>query len=277
MFNWNPRRYLDIVYPYELPLHHFPGRPEMHPEPPHERYFRPLPPYVQPNAQSPPGENAGQSHVLSFMRRCYLLAVTYMLISVIQRLLFALIVKQRDIYMLPGFICLVLAFFLLLLLTFCPRLSSKRWIGIVFFTLFVETVTWGLVLLLPMRSPWNIMMAIVAAVIVLVLCYVAGAWLPMVVLPGELTLALILILFLAVGSIVLTLFIVTDEAKYHTIYFVLIGCVMVVLSIYHAQIVHGRRHWLPINEYLSCAVSIYIHFDLFFMVCYHIIWVYKWR
>ncbi|EDW57915.1 uncharacterized protein [Drosophila virilis] len=274
MFSWNSRRYWDL-WPYELPLHHFPGQPELPHEPPLEQQQRPLVHFLQPN-EVPPAENDDIYQVFNFMNRCYLLAGIFMIITVFQWLLFTLLVKQKGLFVLPGFICLMLAFTALMMLTFCLKLRSNRWFGYIFAWLFVETVAMSVILLLPVRSIQNISVALVAALIVLAVCYFQGAWLPMFILPGVIVLVVVLIVFAALAGAVLILFILTDQSVYRVVYFGLILFVTLPMSLFHAQVIHGRRYRLPKEAFMSCAVIIYMHFSLFFMAFYYLIWVHKW-
>ncbi|XP_064546942.1 uncharacterized protein LOC135434325 [Drosophila montana] len=277
MFSWNSRRHWDL-WPYELPLplHHFPGQPELPHEPPLERQQRPLVHFLQPNEPPPPADNDDIYHVFNFMNRCYLLAGIFIIITVFQWLMFALLMKEQGIFVLPGFICLILAFTALMLLTFCMQLRSNFWFGCIFAWLFVETVAMSVVLLLPVRSDQNISVALVAALIVLTVCYFQGAWLPMFILPGVIVLVVVLIVFAAAAGVMLILFIITDHSIYRFVYFCLILFVTLPLSLFHAQVIHGRRYKLPKEAFLSCAVIIYMHFTLFFMAFYYLIWVHQW-
>lgn len=273
MFSWNPRRYWEF-WPYELPLHHFPGQPELPQEPPLQRPLRQLR-YVL-HFDEPAEAHNDTAQKITFMKRCYILGSICIVISLMQWLQFTALVKSTRLFLLPGFICMLVAFAALLLLTFCMRWRAHFWFVCVFSAIFMEAVVLGIVMLLPNRSIINILAASAGSIGALFIFYLLGALLPMVVLPGIISFSIILIVFTIASATVLILFIVTDQNKYHAIYFGILFFATIPMSLFHAQIVHGRRYQVPMEEYVSCAVIICMHYTLFSMAIYYYLWIFNW-
>ncbi|TDG46267.1 hypothetical protein AWZ03_007343 [Drosophila navojoa] len=276
MFSWNPRRYWEL-WPYEMPLHHFPGHPQLPQEPALQRPMRQLrATYTLHFDAMAEADQYERAEKLTFMKRCYLLAALFTVAGQFQWLLLAGLLDKHRLFCLPGFICMVLALAALILLTFCMRWRSHFWYVCLFSSIFVETIVLSIVLLLPERTIVNILAATASSLAGLILFYLLGALLPMIVLPGIVVFSVILIVFTLASVTVLILFIVTDQQTYHSIYFGILFFATMPMCLFHAQIVHGRRYQLPKEEYVTCAVIIYMHHVLFFMAIYYYMWVFDW-
>lgn len=275
MFSWNPRRYWEL-WPYEMPLHHFPAHPQLPQEPVLQRPLRQLRATYTLHFDALAEEEYERAEKLTFMKHCYLLAALFIAVGLFQWLLMAGLLEKHRLFGLPGFICMIVAFGALVLLTFCTCWRTYFWYNCLFSWICVEAFVLSIGLLLPERTIVNILAATASSFAGLILFYLLGALLPMIVLPGVIVFSVILIVFTLASATFLILFIVLDQEIYHSIYFGILFFATMPMCLFQAQIVHGRRYQLPQKEYVSCAVIIYMHQALFFMAIYYYMWVFEW-
>ncbi|BFF95140.1 uncharacterized protein DMAD_12610 [Drosophila madeirensis] len=286
----SPRRYGVALRPIGLHhLHHFPSPV---PQPQQSCLFRRQAEQGQRNNQSMaplpnrhvqfPANNQETAiveneprKVEKFMRRCYMTAGMFVFVASFHLMLIAETLKPNVNYVLAGFLCLLVAFLTLFVLSFCVRLRRSYWFSWIVAWLFVELSAMGVGLVLVERTLKSVCLAWIVCLTVLFFCYSLGAWLPMCLLPGEITMCISLILFTVSCVIAISLYMATDNPLYHTIYFSLLCAVLVPGSIYHAEIVHGRRFNLPSHEFVYCATTVYVHALMFFVTIYYLMWIHE--
>ncbi|XP_033173881.1 uncharacterized protein LOC117150870 isoform X2 [Drosophila mauritiana] len=186
----------------------------------------------------------GDSSKTIFVRRCYMMAGLF---SITTTILAIILSKLRRFY----------------------------WYSFIMAGLFVSLAGLGVILLLE-RNLARVCFALLVASAMTVICYFAGAWIPKIILPGERTMFLLLVIFVMGAIFVMTMFIFTDNWIYQFVYFTLLATLLIPASVYHAQVVHSRRFQVPDYEFVICAVNIYLHFLLFFAAFYFVIWAPKW-
>ncbi|XP_068159373.1 uncharacterized protein [Drosophila tropicalis] len=265
-----------------MPLYHFP-RPtqlqilQQRVEENQQRRPQPQPLFVVQNVQAPSDAgNDRAEEVVLFMRRCYMTAGLFIVVTAWQWMILSYVLKQDSNYIIGGFISLVCSLAVLVVFTIFAQFRQNVAFSCILGWLFVQTAAMGIVLMMPERSLEHICLTMLVALAVLVFCYFLGAWVPKVVLPGEITVFLSLIFFMVMSIILLTLFLVTDQPKYKTLFFLLLAVFLVPTSIYHSQITHGRRFPVPSKEYINFAVSVYVHFLMFFASIYYSMWAWQW-
>ncbi|XP_016973836.1 uncharacterized protein LOC108040759 [Drosophila rhopaloa] len=218
----------------------------------------------------------GPTPELLFVRRCYMLAGLFSMSMAILAMILTKAFPQNADPMIPGFVCAMVSLLVLFVLCIGGKLRQFYWFSLVLSALFVQLAGVGVILVLLDRCLEHVCSALLAAMAAMVGCYFAGAWLPRIVLPGEATMILLLIVFVVCSIFVMTMYIFTDNWIYQTLYFLLMAIMLVPTSLYHAQVVHGRRFQLPEHEFVVCAVHVYLHFLLFFAALYCIIWTHNW-
>ncbi|EDW77503.2 uncharacterized protein Dwil_GK24521 [Drosophila willistoni] len=263
-----------------LPLHHFPTPTQLQvlqQRVEDNQQRRPQPPFAAQNVRAPSDASDDRHEEVGlFMRRCYMTAGLFIVVTAWQWMILSYVLKQDGDYIIGGFICLVSSFAVLVILAICVQFRHNVACGYILGWLFVETAAMGIVLMMPERSLEHICLTLLVALSVLVFCYLLGAWVPKVVLPGEITVFLFLVIFIVMSIILLTLSIVTDQPKYKTLYFVLLAVFLVPTSVYHSQVIHGRRFRVPSKEFINFAVSVYVNFLMFFASIYYSMWAWEW-
>lgn len=224
-------------------------------------------------AQDPANDSKSAA---KFMRLCYLVASLYSGIAALQMLIMAQLLHPYADVMFPGFICIMTSMMVLFILTVMGKLRKILWLSFILSALFAELVCVGVTLVLIHRTLQNVGIALVPACCLLVLCYVMGAWLPRIVLPGERIMLGLIVVFAVASMFLITMHIFTDQLVYATAYFVVLLVMLIPACVYHGQIVHSRRFRMPAFEFVLCATYVYLHFLLLFSAFYHILWVSIW-
>ncbi|KAH8281702.1 hypothetical protein KR054_002410 [Drosophila jambulina] len=222
-------------------------------------------------------ENEENNRMLrkKFAWQCYIMACVFCVISTIQMVIITWLIKPSPADTLPGFVCIVTALMALFFLSILDRLRKIIWMSIVLSALFVELVCVGLTLILVQRTLLMVGIALLAACFLILVAYLLGAWVPKVVQPGERVMLFVLLLFAAISICLLIMHIFTDDYIYATIYFILLLVILIPVSTYHAQVVHGRRFRLPAYEFVICATFMYLHFLLFFSATFYCLWFFE--
>ncbi|XP_022233393.1 uncharacterized protein LOC111081597 [Drosophila obscura] len=278
-----PRRYGVALKPGLHQLHHFP-QPAAQPQQSllnrrqTERSPRSNQPQALANRQAPANNEPAMvqdepEKVEKFMRRCYMAAGMFVFVACWHWMIISETLKPNVAYILAGFLCLLLAFLTLIVLNTCVRLRRNCWFNWIVAWLFVELTAMGVGLVLVERTLMTVCLALIVCLTLLFLCYSLGTWLPMFLLPGEISMCMCLILFTVASIIVISLYIATDNPIYHTIYFSLLCAILVPASVYHAEVVHGRRFYLPPHEFVYCAITVYVHALMFFVSIYYLMWI----
>ncbi|KAH8249254.1 hypothetical protein KR032_007661 [Drosophila birchii] len=210
-----------------------------------------------------------------FMRLCYLLASVYSVITAIQMLVITALVNPSPADMFPGFVCIVTSLMVLFMFTLLDKLRKILWLSIILSALFAELLCVGLILILAQRTLVDVGLALLAASVLIVFGYVLGAWLPKTVLPGERIMLVFIIVFAVLSMFLITMHIFTNEVMYASAYFCLLLAILIPVSVYHAQLLHGRRFKLPAYEFVISATFIYLHFVLYFSASFYCIWFFN--
>ncbi|KAH8391533.1 hypothetical protein KR200_005712 [Drosophila serrata] len=220
-------------------------------------------------------EDAENNQILAkkFMRLCYIVATVYSVITAIQMLILTHLFRPSAADLLPGFVCILMSLMALFLLSILNKLRKILWMSIILSAIFVELLCVGLTFALVQRTLLMVALALLAAGILLVLGYVLGAWLPKSVLPGERVMLVVIVIFALIYIFLITMHIFTNRLIYATAYFCLLLVMLIPVSAYHAQLVHGRRFMLPTYEFVISATYIYLHFVLLFCASFYCLWL----
>ncbi|XP_017023980.1 uncharacterized protein [Drosophila kikkawai] len=289
MLNGSPRNLGLASWPPGAHLLNFPQPPEpnsqrlasVHFQSPPDRILnlRPCPLGPNPDNGGASGqlENAENERALAkkFIYLCYLVASVYSVIAAIQMLLITLLLKPSTADIMAGFVCVIISLMMLFFISILDNLRQILWISILLSALFAELVCAGVVLILAERTIMRVTLALVAASILLLIGYLLGAWLPKIVLPGERAMLVIIVVFGLISIFLITMHIFTNKVVYSNAYFCLLLVVLIPLTTYHAQLVHGRRFSLPFYEFVISATYIYLHFLLFFSAAFYCIWTFQ--
>ncbi|XP_039501727.1 uncharacterized protein LOC120458214 [Drosophila santomea] len=219
---------------------------------------------------------SGASPRVIFVRRCYMMAGLFSINTAIPAIILSEVIPPHTDLIMPGFICAMVSLMVLFVFCLSAKLRKFYWFSFIMAGLFVSLAGLGVNLLLVERNIVRVCSALLAASAMTVICYCAGAWLPKIILPGEKTMFLLLVIFVMASIFVMTVFIFTDNWIYQLVYFSLLATLLIPASVYHAQVVHSRRFQLPEYEFVICAVNVYLHFLLFFAAFYFVIWPTKW-
>ncbi|XP_017075163.2 uncharacterized protein LOC108110577 [Drosophila eugracilis] len=279
------------LWPPALQLLNFPShqqqeqnpRPTVHFEypPGHQLQLRPRrirAPRTVPEGDASRSQESGNGPTQEelFVRRCYMMAGLFTITMAILVMILSKAIPPGYDLMIPGFICTFLSLMFLFVLCIAPVFRRFYWISFTLSGLFVTLSGLGVIFILQERNLVNICIALVVASTVTVICYLAGACLPKIVLPGETTMLLLVIVFVLASVFVLIMFILTIKKIYQTVYFILMVTILIPTSVYQAELVHGRRFKLPDYEFVFCADTVYLHFLLFFVAFYYLIWNPNW-
>ncbi|EDV58299.1 uncharacterized protein LOC6542778 [Drosophila erecta] len=218
----------------------------------------------------------GASSKVIFVRRCYMMAGLYCIKAALLVIILSKAIPPDADLTMAGFICAMVSLMVLFVLSISARLRRIYWFSFIMAGLFVSLAGLGVSLLLLERNLVRVCIALLVASAMTVICYIAGAWLPKMFLPGERTMFLLLVIYALASIFVMTMLIFTDKWIYQLAYFTLLATLLVPASVYHAQVVHSRRFQLPDYEFVICAVNVYLHFLLFFAALYFVIWAPKW-
>ncbi|KAH8410176.1 hypothetical protein KR009_007863 [Drosophila setifemur] len=210
-----------------------------------------------------------------FMRRCYMTAGAFTMAAVCQLMVLSEAIPPRADVLMPGFVCCLVAVVSLILLCIGGRLRKFYWFSSILAWLFAELAAVGVVLVLVERTLRGVCIALMAASGTMVICYGVGAWLPRFLLPGEMAIGIIIVGFAVASMVIMGLYIHTELLAFHMVYFGMLGVMLIPASIYHAQVIHGRRFKLPPHEFILCAVHVYLHFLMLFTAFYYSVWLPK--
>ncbi|XP_017057333.1 uncharacterized protein LOC108098725 [Drosophila ficusphila] len=218
----------------------------------------------------------GPKPEILFVRRCYMLSGLFIITTVILAMILSKAIPPDVDLMMAGFICTMTSLMFLFILCIAARCRKFYWFSFILAGLFVELAGVGVVLVLQKRSLEHFCIALSAASIATLICYFTGAWLPKIFLPGEATMLVLLVIFVVASLCMMIMFIFTDQKIYQIAYFLFLAIVLIPTSIYHGEVVHGRRFNLPVYEFVICAVHVYLHFLLFFAAFYYVAWAPSW-
>ncbi|EDW52196.1 uncharacterized protein LOC6611750 [Drosophila sechellia] len=210
-----------------------------------------------------------------FVRRCYMMAGLFSITTTILAIILSKVIPPEADLMMAGFISAMVSLMFLFVFCILTKLRRFYWYSFIMAGLFVSLAGLGVILLLE-RNLARVCFDLLVASAMTVICYFAGAWIPKIILPGERTMFLLLVIFVMGSIFVMTMFILTDNWIYQIVYFTLLATLLIPASVYHAQVVHSRRFQLPDYEFVICAVNIYLHYLLFFAAFYFVIWAPKW-
>ncbi|XP_026843603.1 uncharacterized protein LOC113565525 [Drosophila persimilis] len=233
--------------------------------------------FAAPGSVSAAADDDPGRRVELFMRRCYMSAGMMVAVASWQWMIMSLTLTPNVNYVLAGFLCLLVAFLTLFVLSIFVRLRKNFWFSWTLASIFVVLTAMGVSLLLVKLTLTTVNLTLIVSLTLLVFCYSLGAWVPMSLLPGEFTMCICLIAF-SVSSIIVTwLYIAFDSPVYHSIYFSLLCAILVPASVYNAEIVHGRRYYMPPHEFVYCAISVYVHAIMFFVSMYFLMYPHDMR
>lgn len=218
----------------------------------------------------------GDSSKIIFVRRCYMMAGLFSTTTAILAIILSKVIPPEADLIMAGFISAMVSLMFLFVFCILTKLRRFYWYSFIMAGLFVSLAGLGVILLLLDRNLARVCIALLVASAMTVVCYFAGAWIPKIILPGERTMFLLLVIFVMSSIFVMTMYIFTDNWIYQLVYFTLLATLLIPASVYHAQVVHSRRFQLPDYEFVICAVNIYLHFLLFFAAFYFVIWAPKW-
>ncbi|XP_030377788.1 uncharacterized protein LOC115626550 [Scaptodrosophila lebanonensis] len=240
--------------------------------PPSQLPPRAQPPFVRFSADPEEFSEQPEDKTVRFINRVYLFAGLLIFITTVQLLSIVFLLKERDKYMtIAGFVLLAVGFVLLIIFNLFAGVRRIFVLNYILAVLLVECLALGTIFVLPDYDIRYVALAIVIALTLLMLCYLLGAWLPKNILPNEIVIFIALGALMAVAIACLIMYFLTRDRRYELGFNGVLLVVVMISSLYHAQVVHGRRFEVIFKDNVFCAVTIGVHFVLLFTISHNLI------
>jgi len=200
-----------------------------------------------------------------FVRRVYLYAVIFILVTSVTLLLVAWTnFLFEEAVPVPYFVWILLSFLLLMIMNCVPQtryIFPINWImtiSIVILLIFAGACFVKLFAALVLFATLVVSIAIVG------MSYACGAMCPQKLLPGVLCTACLSCILIINMFVFLILIIFLRSPIIGLVFASTLFCLLLVMMPFHAQYIHGRLEIVPLLDVLHCALSIHIYFVLTF-------------
>ncbi|KAH8283427.1 hypothetical protein KR018_000961, partial [Drosophila ironensis] len=206
-----------------------------------------------------------------YMKKSYILAAIFISIAFVH-LAMGEILQLRKEYPNIAFVCTVISLLPITFIFSSPWPRGTVQISIPIALIIVEL--WAIATMLritPLR-PSHVMSSFLAAITLMTVCYALGANLPLRVLPGEIAIFFVIVLFAMACIILMGLSMESTKLLFSPVFFQILGVFLIPSILYHGQIVHSRVFTLPPNLYVISATAVYLQFILLLTSIYFLVW-----
>ncbi|XP_034473519.1 uncharacterized protein LOC117780933 [Drosophila innubila] len=198
-----------------------------------------------------------------FVRRVYLYAVIFILVTSMTWLLVAWTNFAFDKAVpVPYFVWILLSFLLLMIMNCVPQtryIFPINWVMTISIVILLILAGACLVQIFPVLI---LFASLVVSVAIVGILYACGAMCPQKLLPGVLCTACLSCILIINMFVFLILIIFLRNPIIGLVFAISLFCLLTVMMPFHAQYIHGRLEIVPLLDVLHCALSIHIYFVL---------------